>query len=259
MWPLLWIDPPYDRLRDAAPGDLAAAAPGGILVVDVPAPDDIEPARLFQFVADLRRRTDASIALRLPRAGGSASVRIALHAYPSGVRATLVRDEPLEPALRHFLAHPPDVAGDLLAWLRLRLRRPVSAGVADLLAEVMREAPAHDTLECLLAHLAIRPRTLRHRLDHEGLPGPGKWFQLARLLDAQLRLLRDPELDVARVALELGYADRLSFTNRVCRLFGATAERARRLFGLEWRFAAWWRRVSAAPESPSARICRPGF
>ncbi|HEX7119759.1 MAG TPA: helix-turn-helix domain-containing protein [Longimicrobiales bacterium] len=235
------VMPPYDEVREITFRCVSAVERGGIIVVDIPAPGVMDHERFRRLIHALRRRSNATIAIRLSAEVATAALRIAMHAYRCGVRAVLVRGEPLRPALWSYLTDPIDIPEDLIAWLRLR--RSVSENVAGMIARIVRDAPRHGDFADLLDHLDVRARTLRHQLELESLPAPSKWYHLGRLLDAQLRLLRDPVLDTTRVAHELGYADRMSFTNRIYRLFGVTAERSRQLLGWEWRFAAWWERV----------------
>lgn len=257
MGSVSYVLPPYDEGSEIAYRQGSALEPGGIILIDIAMPNRMDFVRLRRLVHRLRRRSNATVAIRFPEEATTAAVRTALHAYPCGIRAVLVRDEPLRSALWSYLTNPIDLPGDLIAWLRLR--RPVSDNLAGVLTRIVRDAPDHCDLAGLLDQLDVRARTLRHQLEKEALPGPSKWYHLGRLLDAQLRLLRDPELDISRLAHELGYADRMSFTNRIYRLFGVTAETSRRLLGWEWRFAAWWRYVRPGRHSRRKNIAVTDF
>lgn len=68
----------------------------------------------------------------------------------------------------------------------------------------------YPTLERISRQLNMTPRTLRRRLDQEGLPFK-RLQEEAKRRDA-LQLLDDPQLDIQRVAELLGYRDPANFT-----------------------------------------------
>lgn len=251
------IEPPYIQIAGLQLRDLPTIRPGSVVVIKVRDPGRLCPRRLRRLISWIHRRVDTAIAIHMESPTSSDSLRVAMYAYYAGARAIIIGDEPIRPALWKYLADPLDVAGDLASWVRRRRR--VSNDVIRLVEGIVREAPRHGSFKSLLAHLDVPPRTLRHALDAAKLPEPSKWYHLGRHLYAQTRLLRDPGFDVADVARELGYADRMSFTNRVYRMFGFTAEKSRQLLGWEWRFAHWWRRAHDDSKSDAAEFCRAGF
>jgi AraC-like DNA-binding protein len=242
MGPWLSVPPPYDRAVEAPFGEIEQVRRGTILAVAIEAPERLDHSRLRTAISELRARIDTSIAICVPRQAAGAALPLALRAYACGVRAVFVAEDPPRRLLWSAMADLPDLPGDVAAWLQLRRRVPDPLALA--VARLLREAPSCSDLDELSERLEVLPRTLHHRFDQARLPGPSQWYHLGRLLDAQFRLLRDPGLDVGALALELGYSDRLSFTNRIYRLFGVTAETSRKLLGLEWRLAAWWERVT---------------
>lgn len=246
MGPWLSVPPPYDRAVEAPFGEIEQVRRGTILAVAIEAPERLDHSRLRTAISELRARIDTSIAICVPGHAAEMALSLALRAYAWGVRAVFVADYPPHRALWDSLADLPDLPGDVAAWLQVRRGVPESLALA--IARLLREAPACSGLDELSDRLRVLPRTLRHWFDQARLPGPSQWYHLGRLLDAQYRLLRDPCLHVGALALELGYSDRVSFTNRIYRLFGVTAETSRRLLGLEWRLAAWWERVTRRGE-----------
>lgn len=251
MGPVRCVEPPYHQFGELMLRDLASVRPGSVIVIGVPDPGKFRAPRLRRIVAWIQRRANIAVAIHMPSPTEGEAIRVAMYAHHVGVRAVLLGEEAIRPALWKYLANPLDVASDLAAWIERR--RSISSDVVNLVTRIVSEAPNHNGFHSLLAHLDVRPRTLRHILKAAKLPGPSKWYHLGRHLDAQIRLLRDPTLEVTQVALDLGYADSLSFTNRVYRMFGVTAEKARQLLGWEWRFAEWWRRVQH--ESYPTRQC----
>lgn len=162
-----------------------------------------------------------------------------------GIRAIVIPGGVLREHLWRFLSDPIDAAKDWLDWVGVHHRLP--AKLADPIAATIRAAPECATISELYPRLRVSPRTLSNQLKINQLPKLERWFNGARLLDAQLRLQRDASLKIWEVAEEFGYEDELSFSNRVYRLFGLTAKTSRRLLGLEWRFHEWWTRSHRLP------------
>lgn len=241
MGPIYCVMPPYQEVSEISLRRVPTVERGGVIIIDVSSQGRIDYERFRRLIHALRRRSNATVAIRLSSGTATAALYNATYAYRCGVRAVLVSGEPLRPTLWKWLTDPVGIPEDLISWLRLR--RPVSDNLARMIVKIVRDAPRYSDFADLLDHLDVRGRTLRRRMELESLPAPSKWYHLGRLLHAQFRLLRDPLLDTTRLAYELGYADRMSFTNRIYRLFGVTAETSRRLLGWEWRFAAWWKRV----------------
>jgi AraC-like DNA-binding protein len=117
---------------------------------------------------------------------------------------------------REVLSHG-DRAGGISAveaFLRRRLQ-PLEPG-ALLVQEVIDGmlARPHDTAVAqLAAHHGVAPRTLQRLFRRYVGVGP-KWvLQRYRMHEAAERILMDPDVDLARLALDLGYADQAHFGN----------------------------------------------
>ena len=117
---------------------------------------------------------------------------------------------------REVLAYG-DIAGGIAAvesFLRRRLL-PLEPG-ARLVQEVidgMLATPHDTTVAQLAARHGVVPRTLQRLFRRHVGVGP-KWvLQRYRMHEAAERMLMDPDLDLARLALELGYADQAHFGN----------------------------------------------
>ena len=256
------VRPPYAAIQELdRRGD--GLARGSVLVLDIPGPVQAIESEIEAVVSDLRRRHSVSLALRLPDPDGSQPLWFVVWAYRLGIRAFLPPDGRVGEALQQWLAHPLDLAGDWLDWVRLR--HPVSRESAWYIARIVDEAwrfvlltrdlPERAGLAAFFEHLRVSERTARYHLAKDGLPGPERWFAGARLLHAQLALQRDPALKVTVVTRMLGYSEPLSFSNRVCRVFGATIPTARKLLGVEWRFERWWSWATGG-RSPGGRSRR---
>jgi AraC-like DNA-binding protein len=100
------------------------------------------------------------------------------------------------------------------AFLRDRLR-PLDPG-ALLVQEVidgMLSAPLDTTVAELASSHGVVPRTLQRLFRRYVGVGP-KWvLQRYRMHEAAERMLVDPDIDLARLALDLGYADQAHFGN----------------------------------------------
>lgn len=231
--------PPYEHLRPLTGPVMLPQPRGSVLVVNVVQPDRVEVAAMTEVVREARQRGCAA-ALRLPEHTEGDCRHLLLDSHPIGFRAVLLENEPIRQALWRHLARPHDMAGDWVDWMGLH--GEISGRTAKLLVQIVRSAPTHRSIGEACEMARISSRTLRHRCKLERLPNPERWFDAARLIDAQIRLQFDPELSVGAVAAELGYADDMSFSNRVSRVFGVTAATARGLLGLEWRFH-WWKKL----------------
>jgi AraC-like DNA-binding protein len=117
---------------------------------------------------------------------------------------------------RTVLSHD-DIADGMApveSFLRKRLR-PLDPG-AQLVQEVIDSmlSPVHDaTVAELAGRHGVVPRTLQRLFRRYVGVGP-KWvLQRYRMHEAAERMLVDPDIDLARLALDLGYADQAHFGN----------------------------------------------
>jgi AraC-like DNA-binding protein len=103
-----------------------------------------------------------------------------------------------------------------IIWDFLRERqRPLSrdALLAQRAVDAMRVAPPGTTIADVARDHAVSPRTLQ-RLFRRYVGVTPKWvLQRYRIHEAGERMLVDPDVDLARLAFELGYADQAHFTN----------------------------------------------
>jgi hypothetical protein len=241
------VPPPYAVIQEFDPG-AGGLLRGSVLVLDVQVPIDAAQAEIEAVVRELRRRHSVALALRVPEFRGAGPAWTVAWGYRLGIRAFVSAGEPVAESLRFWLAHPLDLAGDWIQWLRLR--RPVSREAAWYIARIVEGAwpftlltrglSVRPGLGVFFEHIGVSERTARHNLARDALPGPERWFDGARLLQAQLALQRDATLTPAAVARLLRYSESLGLSNRLCRVFGATLPTARKLLGLEWRFERWW-------------------
>ena len=117
---------------------------------------------------------------------------------------------------RTVLSHD-DIADGMApveSFLRKRLR-PLDPG-AQLVQEVIDSmlSPVHDaTVAELAGRHGVVPRTLQRLFRRYVGVGP-KWvLQRYRMHEAAERMLVNPDIDLARLALDLGYADQAHFGN----------------------------------------------
>jgi AraC-like DNA-binding protein len=110
-----------------------------------------------------------------------------------------------------------DIAGGVAAvesFLRRRLQ-PLDPGarLAQEVIDGMLTTPHDTTVAQLAAHHGVVPRTLQRLFRRYVGVGP-KWvLQRYRMHEAAERMLIDPDVDLARLALDLGYADQAHFRN----------------------------------------------
>lgn len=237
------VVPPYDN-ETPWPRGTPTLPRGTVVLCDFEALH-----RNGEAVAKLVRRVrfslGAAAALRLPGPVDAEEVPLLWSAYASGFRAAVGEGGPLRDTLASTLSRPADLAADWIDWVRAH--REVSHASAEFVARIVRHAWEYERLSELYDHLGVPPRTVTFHLKKDGLPKAERWHGGARLLEAQLRLQRDPRLEVDTLATRMGYVDAMSLSNRTSAVFGATAETARKLLGLEWRFREWWKRSARPP------------
>lgn len=99
-------------------------------------------------------------------------------------------------------------------WLRSRLAAPsAEALLANSMVEAVESDPSLLTVTDLASHLHISTRSVqRLAAMYIGLP-PAALIRRRRLQEAADRLRREPELSLAELAQEYGYADHAHLTN----------------------------------------------
>ncbi|HET8655004.1 MAG TPA: helix-turn-helix domain-containing protein [Longimicrobiaceae bacterium] len=180
--------------------------------------------------------------LRLPDIRSIAAIQLVTRASALGLSGVLLQAHDLTDGLRRCLTRTWDLARKWVRWIRVH--HGLDARDAILLRDIIRIAPIALDLTDLCSRIHVPARTVTYHLKQAGLPKLERWYGGARLLRADLALQRDPDLDPFVVALRLGYADEMGFSNRYYQHFGLTPTRARRLLGLEWRLESWWARSS---------------
>lgn len=107
------------------------------------------------------------------------------------------------------------------------LRNAAAAGhVSDWIVMMLREASGGvPTLAELAQILNVTPRTLDRHLKAEGFRFRGLSNEVRR--ENAIRLLRESDLSITRIALELGYSDAANFTRAFRRATGASPARFR--------------------------------
>jgi AraC-like DNA-binding protein len=133
------------------------------------------------------------------------------------------------------MAPPGDVASRhaaaiaaLGAWLAPRVASGRDADAANALILATEEGPAPRSVADLAGRVGISSRTAQ-RLASEwiGLP-PSFLIRRRRLQDAAARLRAEPEVDLARVAHDSGYADHAHFTRDFAATIGMAPRDYRR-------------------------------
>lgn len=257
--PVFVLPPPYDRfetVRDPgalSPRDLPEAS---LLAVGVSAPR-AEWSLVSELVPRLRSRFPAApVVLRVRRRAGLEDLDWVRRAGTLRVRAVLFEGEPTRVRLQRALTEPLDLPGELEEWLILR-DPSLPPGVAHLVREIVRLAPAYAEVGDLLASVGRAERTVRTWFHHAGIPGPGKWLAAAHAIHAALQLQRDRRAPLLTVAVESGYSDHSSLSRQSLRLFGVRPGAIRETLGWEWLMDRWLGRVSG--EAGSSRFAhRPG-
>jgi AraC-like DNA-binding protein len=173
------------------------------------------------------------VALRLNDLDTPGAIQLAAAAGALRIRALLMPDEPLENALRRQLSTPQDLAGNLIEWLQLLSPR-LPHRVTDLIHGLISEGSRYPTLTAFLDDRNLSGRTVRARFAARGIPGPGSWFSLARLLPALRRMQREPQTPLLTIALQAGYSDHAALSHQIRRLFGLRAGAIREALGWEW-------------------------
>lgn len=254
-----WSSPPYRELRPLPPRAASARDTlprAAVVVLDVSLEMDDDTALAEAVRAARGRLPAAPVVLRVPRLTPGA-MRLAQRATRLRVRAVVGTDEPLGDALRPILTRPDDLGDDVVEWLALRGRTlsPVSAA---LVREVVGNAHRFSHLVDLMAAMGESERTARHRLRGRGFPPPSAWYQMGRALHGALRIQAQPDVPLAAVALEMGYADRSGLSWQLTRAFGVTPVAVRGTLGWEWLLDRWLHRprpAGSAAVTPAATPC----
>lgn len=157
-----------------------------------------------------------------------AAVAALIDAPADLVDGETVLDEPellaaVTAAMASEADHRERAAVEFADWLVTRVGRvDEAARQANALVEVLMGAGAADTLAEAATRLAVSTRTLQrmaHR--HVGL-SPAAMIRRRRLQEAAERLRTEPEVDLATLAAELGYADHAHLTREFRAVLGLT-------------------------------------
>lgn len=162
----------------------------------------LRPALLPHFTDDPGSLRDREVVVDLP----------ALHATVSEAMRGADREAARQGAVAAYVA-----------WLEgLDLHPSPAALLANALVDACESAPGITRLEDLAEHLSVSPRTVqRLARAYVGLP-PSALLRRRRLQDAAERLRNDPDVDVADVAAEWGYADHAHLTHEFRAVLGMT-------------------------------------
>ena len=239
--PIVVLRPPYEErdLRSAFPDlDTATAQAGTVVGVQVSRPC-VDPGALRALVIDLSKRVACPVVMLLqmsPEDALAAAARLA----PMRFRAVAPLGPGMQAILRDSLTDSSMLAQGVVDWLQLRSIR-LNPNQADLVETIFAAAPRHEDLSTLLDRHRIPQSSARFRLKKRGLPSPARWFQLARALHAALRLQARPDLSVATVARQLGFADHSALAHLLRRSLHGTAHEIRGTLGWEWLLERWLR------------------
>jgi AraC-like DNA-binding protein len=240
--PLMVATPPYDRLVPLMPESTAGRlARGSLLILEAGSENDW--SGLADVVTTARARYPAAPVILQVADMGPRMLRLAPQAARMGIRAIVCRDESLAEVLRPVLTCPDNLANDVIEWLEARGRR-LAPNTSLIVRQIIELAPRHLHLCELLDTLHQSERTVRHRFRRGRVPEPRAWHQLARALNAALRVQSSPDARVLEVAMDLGYTDHSGMTRQLTRAFGVTPAGIRGTLGWEWLADRWLRKVS---------------
>ena len=228
------IPPPYVETRPFSP----PLRRGTVVLLPFPLPG-LPTSELPRFSEVLRRAHGVPVVLRVdPVVDPVKLVAVLRHpqAFSGVVQASV--DPELETTLRKLLADPDRLAERVVSCLSLL--RPLDPPSKTYIQLIVGAASAHPGVTRLLHEHGLTARTVRGHLHRAGLPPAGRFHTLARLLEAQLLLQRNPTLPLDTVARMYGYVEAVSMANQLRRLFRVSAGEARHLLGLEWRLKIWW-------------------
>lgn len=240
-YPIVLLRPPYEErdLRSALP-DLgtAAAQPGSVIGVQISRPS-VDPGALRELVVDLSKRAACPVVVLLQMSAED-GVLMAARLAPLRFRAVAPLGPGMQAILRDSLTDASMLAQNVIEWLQLRSIR-LNPRQVHLVETIFAAAPRHEDLTALLDHHRIPQSSARFRLKKRGLPSPTRWFQLARAIHAALRLQARPDLSVATVARQLGFADHSALAHLLRRSLHVTANEIRGTLGWEWLLERWLR------------------
>ena len=239
---LVAVPPPYLNTERVEPLRLWRPEPGAVMLVDLRHPSTMTDARLRAVAKAIHTDFDVSLGLRVPSLSSPEGHGLAVRAHALGYRALLSPGVPIQASLYNALSSRHGLAEDVLAWIQRR--QCIPAGASDIIRTILETAPVALTLEDVYRKGRLKGGTARRVLRSAGLPTPERWQGLSRMLNTQLDLIAEPDLTVSEAARACGYAHALSLNNRMTKLFGFGATTGRRLLGIEWRLAAWWRRYA---------------
>ncbi len=230
------VAPPYTHLEPVP--DLAQCAeerlrPGMIWIIKATTAT-CTTDELAAWIPRLRVAYPAvPVALWLDDISAPASIKMAIAAGNLRVRALLTPGNPMGDELRRQMTTPHDLATDLIEWLQLHAL-PLPSQVISLIHTLVGAAYDEISLGAFLGQKNLSERTVRSWFTACGLPGPGSWFTLARLLPAVLDIQREPRVSLLTIALESGYSDHSTLSHQTTRLLGIRPGMIRGTIGWEW-------------------------
>lgn len=233
---LFILAPPYHEFVPLSQLSMKEVPDGSLLVLDVTAAE--RPwANLTHVVPALRARMPV-LPVVLRASASHELVHLAGRATKLHVRAVLSPGDGVESTLRTVLCEPVDLAGDVMEWLALRgvrfgitLVRPVR--------DIFDQALEHADAGALLRAGGYAPTTVRHALAKKGLPGPGRWFQLARAIRLAVHLQSSTTTSLVHIARQTGFADQTAVCQLIRRSFDLRAGQVRQTLGWEWLMERW--------------------
>lgn len=246
--PIYFVQPPYEcpqRVTHLSRLSPERLAPGTLFLLEVGRPDAAWP--ILQRAVPRLRQTFRGIplVLWLPEDGRVAELaQLSRRVGHLGVRAELMKFEPVASTLRAVLTNPMGLERDVVEWLSMRGVR-LTPDLAYLLEQVFLLAPQYRTLAGILTALRVPASSVGAKFSKRRLPPPSTWLHLAHALHAALRLQAEPRESVFRVALELGYSDHSALSRQLIRNFRMRPSEIRETLGWEWLLDRWLERMFA--------------
>lgn len=231
--------PPYHAFN--AVGTSSPRLPEGAVVALRVSADPHEISSLPAAVHTVRRRFWlAPTVLWLAEGSPPDLLHQAYSSISLGVRAVLFGDALPADVLRPACTRPISLGSSVLEWLDLRGVR-IPPVLVHLLGQVVQQAPLYAELRKLLGDMCVPESSLRLRCQRVGLPAPRHWHQMGRALHAALAVQAETGTPLARLALDLGYADHSALSQLCRRNFALRPGELRGTLGWEWLMERWCR------------------